>query len=77
MNVTSTSSATTTQAPTATTPARPARSLDYNAFLQLLIAQMKNQDPTKPMDLEPIHRPSSRPSPASSRRSRPTTSSTP
>ena len=24
--------------------------LDYNAFLKLLIAQMKNQDPTKPMD---------------------------
>ena len=25
-------------------------SLDYNAFLQLLLAQMKNQDPTQPMD---------------------------
>ena len=25
-------------------------SLDYDAFLQLLIAQMKNQDPTKPAD---------------------------
>src|SRR5947199_10068157 len=25
-------------------------SLDYDAFLQLLIAQMKNQDPTKPTD---------------------------
>jgi flagellar basal-body rod modification protein FlgD len=24
--------------------------LDYNAFLRLLIAQLKNQDPTKPMD---------------------------
>ena len=24
--------------------------LDYNAFLQLLIAQLKNQDPTQPMD---------------------------
>ncbi|TDK35088.1 flagellar hook assembly protein FlgD [Rhizobium deserti] len=27
-----------------------AASLDYNAFLQLLIAQMQNQDPTDPMD---------------------------
>lgn len=25
-------------------------SLDYDSFLQLLIAQMKNQDPTDPMD---------------------------
>jgi flagellar basal-body rod modification protein FlgD len=33
---------------TAETPS--ANSLDYNAFLQLLLAQMKNQDPTEPMD---------------------------
>ncbi|AXK81725.1 flagellar hook assembly protein FlgD [Pseudolabrys taiwanensis] len=25
--------------------------IDYNAFLQLLIAQMKNQDPTSPTDM--------------------------
>lgn len=27
-----------------------AASMNYNSFLQLLIAQMKNQDPTSPMD---------------------------
>lgn len=32
-----------------TTPESKA-SVDYNSFLKLLIAQMKNQDPTKPMD---------------------------
>ncbi len=35
-----------------TTQAKPEKSstLDYDSFLQLLIAQMKNQDPTEPMD---------------------------
>ncbi|MBN9031024.1 MAG: hypothetical protein BGO05_09675 [Rhizobiales bacterium 63-7] len=32
------------------TQAASAASLNYNSFLQLLIAQMKNQDPTSPMD---------------------------
>ena len=49
MNVTSATSAAATQSPTPTTAAPP-DSLDYNAFLTLLIAQMKNQDPTKPTD---------------------------
>ncbi len=35
--------------PTASTDASKS-SLDYNAFLTLLVAQLKNQDPTKPMD---------------------------
>jgi flagellar basal-body rod modification protein FlgD len=31
-------------------PASPMKSLDENAFLKLLVAQMKYQDPSKPMD---------------------------
>ena len=46
MQVTSTSSQTTT----ATATAQQSATLDYNAFLRLLIAEMKNQDPTKPID---------------------------
>jgi flagellar basal-body rod modification protein FlgD len=31
-------------------PAKSKTTVDYNSFLKLLIAQMKNQDPTQPMD---------------------------
>lgn len=33
-----------------TASAAKASSLDYNAFLKLLVAQLQNQDPTSPMD---------------------------
>lgn len=33
-----------------TTTAAASATLDYNSFLQLLIAQIKNQDPLNPMD---------------------------
>ncbi len=46
-SVSSATSATTTS--NATTAANKA-ALDYDTFLQLLIAQMQNQDPTDPMD---------------------------
>lgn len=32
------------------TPAASKSTADYNSFLKLLVAEMKNQDPTKPMD---------------------------
>ncbi len=42
---------TTTPPPGApTTPAQSKSAVDYNSFLKLLIAEMKNQDPSKPMD---------------------------
>ena len=37
-------------APQNSSSAASAASVDYNAFLRLLIAQMKNQDPTNPTD---------------------------
>jgi flagellar basal-body rod modification protein FlgD len=48
MEINPTSSA--TAASSTVTSAQKSATLDYNAFLKLLIAQMKNQDPTKPLD---------------------------
>jgi flagellar basal-body rod modification protein FlgD len=52
MDITPTSGVTTqpTTSTGTTTDAAGPDSLDYDSFLQLLIAQMKNQDPTKPTD---------------------------
>ena len=49
MNIAPTSSATAQTAAATAAEATP-QSLDYDAFLHLLVAQMKNQDPTKPAD---------------------------
>ena len=46
MSVTSATSA----PPTAATDAASKTQVDYQSFLKLLVAQMKNQDPTDPMD---------------------------
>jgi len=51
MNVTSaTDTAGTTSTSTGSTKNTSTNTVDYNTFLQLLIAEMKNQDPTNPMD---------------------------
>ncbi|WP_025034322.1 flagellar hook assembly protein FlgD [Bradyrhizobium sp. DOA9] len=50
MNVTSATDSTSRSSATDTNSTTSSNSVDYNTFLQLLIAQMKNQDPTNPMD---------------------------
>lgn len=49
MNVTSATDTARSQA-TSSTTTTPTNGVDYNTFLQLLVAEMKNQDPTNPMD---------------------------
>ena len=52
MDVTSTtySAANSTNSQNSTSTTDKSKTLDYDAFLQLLIAEMKFQDPTQPMD---------------------------
>jgi flagellar basal-body rod modification protein FlgD len=50
MEVGTTNAATQSAASRATEAAAKKATLDYDNFLQLLIAQMKNQDPTQPMN---------------------------
>jgi flagellar basal-body rod modification protein FlgD len=49
MDVASTASSWATSAQRAATSDSSATTLDYNAFLKLLIAQMQNQDPLEPL----------------------------
>ncbi|RQH06819.1 flagellar hook assembly protein FlgD [Bradyrhizobium sp. RP6] len=50
MNVTSATDSTSRSSSTDSSSATSSNTVDYNTFLQLLIAEMKNQDPTNPMD---------------------------
>lgn len=50
MDVSATSPVTTNGTNTQQSSAAKTNTVDYNAFLQLLIAQLKNQDPTNPTD---------------------------
>ena len=50
MTVSAVNAATGTSTSTATSAAKQQLTVDYDAFLQLMMAQMQNQDPTDPVD---------------------------
>ncbi|MEY9388160.1 flagellar biosynthetic protein FliQ [Bradyrhizobium japonicum] len=50
MNVNSATDSTSKSNATSSTQNTATNTVDYNTFLQLLVAEMKNQDPTNPMD---------------------------
>ena len=50
MNVTSATDSTSKSSSSTNSTTTASNSVDYNTFLQLLVAEMKNQDPTNPMD---------------------------